>query len=66
MLLPMAFDAAKGRRDLFELLPFKMKLTLLDRIRWENIEQMKAGPSSNHTWFVWDWTHDGAATMRWT
>lgn len=60
MLLPMAWDAAKGRRDLFEHYPFKAKYVVLRRIRWTNLEQKKSGPSGNHAWFVWDWTHEGA------
>lgn len=59
MLLPMAWDAAKTRRDLFENHPFKAKYTLTKRIRWENLEQKKAGPSNNHAWFVWDWSYQG-------
>jgi hypothetical protein len=59
MLLPIAFDAAKTRRDLFEGRPFKAKYTLTKRIRWENLEQKKNGPSSNHAWYVWDWAYDG-------
>ena len=59
MLLPMAWDAAKTRRDLFENPPFKAKYTLTTRIRWENLEQKKAGPSNNHAWFVWDWSYEG-------
>jgi hypothetical protein len=59
MLLPLAFDSAKTRRDLFEQKPFKAKYTLTKRIRWENLEQKKNGPSTNHAWFVWDWAYDG-------
>jgi hypothetical protein len=59
MLLPLAFDSAKGRRDLFERPPFKAKYTLTKRIRWENLEQKKNGPSQNHAWFVWDWQYQG-------
>ena len=47
MLLPHAWDCAKGRVDLFENPPFKCKLTLLQRIRWANLEHT-ASPSSNH------------------
>ena len=64
MLLPHAWDTAKGRRDLFETHPaFKAKYTLTKRIRWENLEQKANGPSSNHAWFVWDWRHSGPATL---
>lgn len=65
MLLPMAWDSAKSRRDLFERPPFKAKYTLTKRIRWENLEQKKAGPSQNHAWFVWDWSYQGNPFMGW-
>lgn len=56
MLLPLAFDSAKGRRDIFANHPaFKAKYILTQRIRWANLEQKKNGPSQNHAWFVWDW-----------
>ena len=54
MLLPVTFDCAKGRRVLFEY-PFKSKLIITTRIRWTNLEQKKAGPSTNHAWYFWDW-----------
>ena len=65
MLLPHAYDTARTRVDLFKHLPFKRKWTLTRRIRWQNLEQKRAGPSSNHAWFVWDWKHIGPATMGW-
>jgi hypothetical protein len=65
MLLPHAWDTAKGRRDLFENYPFKAKYTLTKRIRWENLEQKKNGPSTNHAWFVWDWNFQGTPFMGW-
>lgn len=65
MLLPMQWDAAKTRRDLFENPPFKAKYTLTKRIRWENLEQKKAGPSMNHAWYVWDWGYEGKPFMGW-
>ena len=65
MLLPLAYDPAKTRRDLFETRPFKAKYTLTKRIRWENLEQKAAGPSQNHAWFVWDWKHMGGPFMGW-
>jgi hypothetical protein len=64
MLLPHAWDTAKGRIDLFGL-PFRCKWILTHRIRWENIEQKSAGPSMNHGWLVWDWAHCGAPVMGW-
>jgi len=64
MLLPHAFDTARRRVDLFDRPPFKCKLTLLRRIRWENLRQKPAGPSKSHAWYLWDWSHTGPATMR--
>jgi hypothetical protein len=63
MLLPMAFDCAKGRVDLWNP-PFKRKLVMLDRIRWANLEHT-ASPSSNHAWYIWSWSHVGTPTMGW-
>lgn len=66
MLLPLAWDSAKGRRDLFAEHPaFKAKYTLTRRIRWENLEQKKAGPSQNHAWYVWDWKWDRKPFLGW-
>ena len=65
MLLPMTFDAAKTRRDLFEEKPFKAKYTITRRIRWENLEQKKNGPSTNHAWYVWDWQWKQKPIMGW-
>ena len=64
MLLPHAFDSAKGRVDLWEH-PFKAKYTLTKRIRWDNLEQKKNGPSSNHAWFVWDSDFERKPFMGW-
>jgi hypothetical protein len=64
MLLPHAWDAAKTRRYLFQK-AFKAKYTLTKRIRWENLDQKKNGPSSNHAWFVWDWSYNGKPFMGW-
>jgi hypothetical protein len=65
MLLPHAWDTAKTRRHLLEHYPFKAKYTLTKRIRWENLEQKKNGPSTNHAWFVWDWNFQGKPFMGW-
>lgn len=60
MLLPLAWDAAKGRHDLFEDFPGHVtKITLTERIRWTNLPQSKSGPSENHAWFVWDHSRKG-------
>ena len=64
MLLPHTWDTAKSRIDLFDE-PLKTKYAITRRIRWENLEQKKNGPSSNHAWFVWDWNHEGPPTMGW-
>ena len=64
MLLPALYDCAKGRVDLFENPPFKRKLVMVERIRWANLEHT-ASPSSNHSWYVWDWSHVGTPTMGW-
>jgi hypothetical protein len=67
MLLPMAFDCAKGRVDIFRDHPaFDRKLVLMRRIRWANLPQSKAGPSMNHAWFVWKWDVVGVCpTVDW-
>lgn len=64
MLLPVTFDCAKKRLPLFEF-PFKAKYILTQRIRWENLEQKKNGPSTNHAWYVWSWTSDGSPKLGW-
>lgn len=65
MLLPVDWDAAKGRQHLFEdFNGYVAKYTLLDRIRWTNLPQSESGPSQNHAWFVWDHARRGR-DMRW-
>lgn len=65
MLLPHEWDCAKSRRYLFDGgHPFKCKYTLTERIRWANLPQKKAGPSSNHAWFVFDWKRTGPPLLR--
>lgn len=55
MLLPLAFDAAKGRRHIFGDCPeFAGRYVLTTRIRWANLEQKAAGPMENHQWCIWD------------
>ena len=51
LLLPATWDCAKSRVDLCNNLD--AKITLTRRIRWDNLEQKKNGPSSNHAWYVW-------------
>lgn len=62
MLLPVDFDSAKGRRNIFaDHAAFGLKIALTDRITWFEPELPPPGvddvatPSDNHAWFVWDW-----------
>lgn len=64
-LLPNGFDTAKKRVDLFTKHPFKVKYVLTNRIRWENLDQKKNGPSMNHAWFVWDDSYTGEPKIWW-
>jgi hypothetical protein len=64
MLLPHSWDTAKSRRDLW-CPPFKAKYTITRRIRWENLEQKKNGPSTNHAWYVWDNSYRRTPFMGW-
>ena len=58
MLLHEDFDSAKTRRHLFADHPaFAGKYVLLQRILWANIEHT-ARASTNHAWFVWDWSRE--------
>lgn len=62
MLLKVGFDSAKGRRHLFADHPaFAVEYRLTERIRWANLEQSSAGPTENHSWFLWSWAKDPAA-----
>jgi hypothetical protein len=54
MLLPLAFDTAKSRREIFrDCAAFKAKYQLVRRISWANLDHI-ASPSQNHAWYVWD------------
>jgi hypothetical protein len=62
MLLPMSFDSASGRRDLFKDHPaFVGKYTLTKRIIWANLPPKfdkngrQIGSTKDHAWFIWDW-----------
>jgi hypothetical protein len=66
MLLPLAYDTALSRVDLFRDHPaFHKKYIITQRIRWANLPQKAAGPSQNHAWYCWDWRHRGQATLGW-
>ena len=73
-LLPHGYDASRGkcrktgrnrRLELFTQFPYRGKYVLLDRIRWENLEQKQAHPSGDHAFYVWDWTHNGPPSIFW-
>jgi len=56
MLLKVGFDSADGRRALFADHPaFAVEYRRTKRCRWTNFVQKDAGPTENHSWFVWDW-----------
>lgn len=66
MLLRTDFDHAKSRSHLFRDCPaFARKVVLVKRILWFDPGPGAKGksPSFNHAWFVWDWTHEGPATI---
>lgn len=70
MLLPLAWDTAKTRRDLFADCPqFRAQLVLTSRIKWFDLPpepgKRKQGPSENHAWFVWDHNWCGRAEKHW-
>ena len=50
LLLPVAWDCAKGRIDICRELSSKLILTR--RILWDNLPHT-ASPSSNHAWYIW-------------
>jgi hypothetical protein len=65
MLLGRDFDSGRTRTHLFRDHPaFAATLVLLDRITW--FEPRKAGSSTNHAWFLWDWTHRGEPVVHYT
>jgi hypothetical protein len=63
MLLPVDFDSASTRQDVFRFCStFTGKLILLNRIRW--ITGSTGSPSTNHAWFLWDQDNIDAPTLR--
>lgn len=65
MLLPVDWDSARGRKDLFEEFPGHLtRIVLTDRIRWTNLPQSENDPSTNHAIFCWDWSRRGV-DWRW-
>lgn len=63
-LLRNEFDSAKTRRDLFANPPFWKKLVLTKRPRW--FEGEGASPRHNYSWFIWDWSHQGDAVIKYS
>lgn len=65
MLLKVGFDSAGGRRRLFADHPaFAAEYRLTTRIRWANLVQSAAGPTENHSWFLWDWRKRGGPAVK--
>lgn len=63
MLLPSDYDHAKTRQHLFSGCPqFSKRLVLTKRIVW--FERPGAAPSSNHSWWMWDWQQRGSPTIH--
>ncbi len=57
MLLPVDFDSAKTRADIFGYCPaFHKKIVLTKRIVWFERDDGTDNPSANHAWFLWDWS----------
>lgn len=68
LLLPMNWDAAATRPDLFEHCPaFAEKMVLRRRIVWferpPEPGKKRVAPKENHAWYRWDWLHHGAPTI---
>ena len=62
MLLRVDFDSAKTRSHLFAECPaWSKKIVLTNRIVWF---EGGSSPSFNHCWYVWDWQHEGPATIH--
>lgn len=56
MLLPVDFDSAKTRCDMFADHPaFHKKIVLTSRIVWFEKDDGTDNPSANHAWFLWDY-----------
>ncbi|AXQ69763.1 DNA methyltransferase [Caulobacter phage CcrSC] len=58
MLCRHEWDAAKGRKDLFDSPAFAAKITLRFRPRW--FENTTGAPRHSYAWYVWSWAKDAA------
>ncbi len=69
MLLKMDFDSGRSRSPFFRDCPaWAKKVVLLQRLLWfppvpDPKTGKKHGPSENHAWFIWDWSHSGAPSI---
>ena len=61
LLLPVDFDSALTRAPLFDCPMFAGKIVLRRRIKWFPGD---AGPSTNHSWYLWDRAHRGLPVLR--
>lgn len=64
MLLPMNWDTAATRRDLFDECPaFCRKIVLTRRIVWFEQTEKRKSPKENHAWFYRCHRYRGAPTI---
>lgn len=69
LLLPVDFDSAKGRADIFRDCDlFAAKIVLTKRIVWfepppREDGKKNHGPSANHAWFIWGGPDRGKRTI---
>ena len=62
MLLRHEWDCAGGRKDLFVMPAFKIKIVLTKRPRW--FADTTTSPRHNFAWFIWDWASVGGAVLE--
>lgn len=62
MLLSSDYDSGISRKHLFDHPAFSERLILRKRIKWFESEtnQKNKNPSSNHTWYHWDWAQQNS------
>jgi hypothetical protein len=64
MLFSSDFDLANCRAGPFEH-PFARKIALRRRIIWiERSDGVREAPSTNHSWYVWNWRHRGPPVIE--
>jgi hypothetical protein len=63
MLLRVDWDSASTRTGIFrDCQAWGHKIVLLRRIKWDGLEHVN-DPSTNHAWFIWNWSRTGPPTM---